>query len=316
MILSVAAVGIIFGTVGLVAEAILAEVASGRREAKRMEQAVAELRDHFIVCGYGRVGSMVARELVHGGQRVVVVDIRPESLDTALADGHLVVAGDGTSDAVLLRAGVERARGLVTSIDSDANNVYVTLSARALNPGLFIVGRASADGAEAKVLQAGANRVVSPYPMAGRRIAELAIRPRVVEFIDAALSHGELAFSMEEVEVGAGRPLDGRDGRCAPRRRDLHPGDRPRPGRLRAEPSRRSDPRRRRDSDRLRVEPRRSAPCASGSDASRRRRVRGGVGRRVGPGVSPRSPARSPAAPRSPARRSGRARRSGGAACR
>jgi len=210
MVVSIAGVGIIFGTVGLVAEAILAEVASGRREAKRMERAVSELRDHFIVCGYGRVGSMVTRELVHGGQRVVVVDIRPESLETARADGHLVVAGDGTSDRVLTEAGVERARGLVTSIDSDANNVYVTLSARAMNPGLFIVGRASGEQAEAKVLQAGANRVVSPYTMAGRRIAELALRPRVVEFIDAALSHGELAFSMEEVEVGEGGPLEGR----------------------------------------------------------------------------------------------------------
>ena len=153
---------------------------------------------------------MVARELVDGGQQVVVVDIRPESLDKARADGLLVVAGDGTSDAVLIEAGVGRAGGLVTSIDSDANNVYVTLSARALNPGLFIVGRASAVGAEAKVLQAGANRVVSPYTMAGQRIAELALRPRVVEFIDAALSQGELAFSMEEVEVGADGPLDGR----------------------------------------------------------------------------------------------------------
>jgi voltage-gated potassium channel len=210
MLLSIAAVGIIFGTVGLVAEGLLAEVASGRREARRMERAVAELRDHFIICGYGRVGSMVAGELVEGGQRVVVVDIRPESLDHARADGLLVVAGDGTSDSVLIEAGVERARGLVTAIDSDANNVYVTLSARALNPTLFIVGRASAVGAEAKVLQAGANRVVSPYTMAGRRIAELALRPRVIEFIDAALSQGELAFSMEEVEVGAGGPLDGR----------------------------------------------------------------------------------------------------------
>jgi len=210
MILSVAAVVIIFGTVGVVAEGVLAEVASGRREARRMERAVAELRDHFIVCGYGRVGSMVARELVHGGQRVVVVDIRPQSLETAVADGHLVVAGDGTSDAVLRQAGVERARGLVSAIDSDANNVYVTLSARALNPSLFIVGRAGAEGADKKVLQAGADRVVSPYTMAGRRIAELALRPRVIEFIDAALSHGELAFSMEELEVGAGGPLDGR----------------------------------------------------------------------------------------------------------
>jgi voltage-gated potassium channel len=210
MLLSIAAVGIIFGTVGLVAEGLLAEIASGRREAKRMERAVADLRDHFIICGYGRVGSMVARELVQGGQRVVVVDVRPESLDIARADGLLVVEGDGTSDRVLMEAGVERARGLVTAIDSDANNVYVTLSARALNPTLFIVGRASAVGAGAKVLQAGANRVVSPYTMAGQRIAELALRPRVVDYIDAALSQGELAFSMEEVEVGSGGPLDGR----------------------------------------------------------------------------------------------------------
>ena len=210
MILSVGAVGIIFGTVGIVAEGLLAEVASGRKEAMRMERAVAELRNHFIICGYGRVGSMVARELVHGGQRVVVVDLRPESLVPAQADGHLIVAGDGTSDVVLRKAGVEHARGLVTCIDSDANNVYVTLSARALNPSLFIIGRASADGAAAKVLQAGADRVVSPYTMAGRRIAELALRPRVVEFIDAAMSHGELAFSMEEVEVGTGGSLGGR----------------------------------------------------------------------------------------------------------
>jgi len=108
-----------------------------------------------------------------------------------------------------VRAGVGRARGLITTIDSDANNVYVTLSARSMNPDLFIVARASAVGAEAKLAQAGANRVVSPYTMAGRRAAELAIRPRVADFIDAALSHGNLSFSLEEVEVDADSPLLG-----------------------------------------------------------------------------------------------------------
>jgi voltage-gated potassium channel len=209
MVLAISAVGIIFGTIGLVAEAIVADAASGKREAKRMQSAVAQVHDHFLVCGYGRVGSTVARELVHGGQRVVVVDVRGESLQTARSDGHLVVAGDATDDETLRRAGVERARGLVTSIDSDALNVYVTLSSRALNPALFIVARANAEGSEAKLLQAGADRVVSPYSMAGRRIAELAIRPRVADFIDAALSHGQLAFSLEEVEVAAGGPLEG-----------------------------------------------------------------------------------------------------------
>ncbi len=210
MLLAIAAVGIIFGTVGLVAEALLSDATSGRREAKRMDQTLAALRDHYIVCGYGRVGSIVAQELVHSGHRVVVVDIRPESLDAARADGHLAVAGDGTTDAILHRAGVERAKGLVTSIDSDANNVFVTLSARAMNPGLFIVSRASARESEAKLSQAGADRVVSPYRMAGHRIAELAVRPQVADFIDAALSHGQLAFSMEEVQATAGGALAGR----------------------------------------------------------------------------------------------------------
>jgi voltage-gated potassium channel len=210
MAFAVAGIGVLFGTVGLVAEAVLTEVASGRREARRMQRSVDALRDHFIVCGYGRVGSMVARQLVADGYDVVVIDVRPESLDEAAADGLRTVSGDGTSDAVLVQAGVSRARGLVSSIDSDANNVYVTLSARAMNPGLFIVARASAEGADLKLLQAGADRVVSPYSMAGRRIAELAVRPRVVEFIDAAMSRGELAFTMEEVEVRPGGMLAGR----------------------------------------------------------------------------------------------------------
>ena len=209
MILAVAGVGIIFGSIGIVAETIISEAASGRREAKRMQESVDALRDHYIVCGYGRVGSTVVRELEHTGERLVVIDINPASLEHAARDGHLVVEGDATDDATLRRAGVVVARGLVTTIDSDANNVYVTLSARAINDRLFIVARANAEGSEAKLAQAGANRVVSPYTMAGRRIAELASRPRVADFIDAALSHGNLSFSLEEVEVDAESPLLG-----------------------------------------------------------------------------------------------------------
>lgn len=208
--LSVAGIAIIFGSIGLVAEAVLAETVSGRREARRMTEQIGTLRGHLILCGYGRVGSTVARELTHAGARFVVVDINPESLAEATHDGHLVVEGDATNDDVLRAAGVDRARGLITTIDSDAHNVYVTLSARALNPALFVVARANQEGAEAKLLQAGASRVVSPYTRAGRQIAELAIRPRVADFIDSALSHGELAFSLEEIEVAQGGPLAGR----------------------------------------------------------------------------------------------------------
>ena len=210
LVVAVAGVAIIFGSVGIVAEAVLSDVVSGRGEAKRMTQAVDGLRGHFILAGYGRVGATVARELDHAGQRFVVVDINPDSLARAQGDGHLVVMGDATNDEILHAAGIDRARGLITTIDTDANNVYVTLSARALNPGLFIVARANQDGSEAKLAQAGADRIVSPYTRAGRQIAELAVRPRVADFIDFALSHGELAFSIEEVEVAAGGPLEGR----------------------------------------------------------------------------------------------------------
>jgi voltage-gated potassium channel len=209
MTLSLAGVGLIFGTVGIVAEYLVVEATSGRREAERMADAVSKLRDHYILCGYGRVGLTVARELVHAGLKVVVIDVLPESLARARREGFLEVEGDATEEATLRAAGIERARGLITTIDSDAHNVYVILSARAINPKLFVVARANTEDSEARLMQAGASRVVSPYTMAGHRLAELAVRPRVVDFIDAALSHGELAFSMEEVEVVAGGPTDG-----------------------------------------------------------------------------------------------------------
>jgi voltage-gated potassium channel len=209
MLLAVSGVAIIFGTIGIVAETIISEAANGRREAKRMREAVADLEGHYIVCGYGRVGSTVARELVHTGDRLVVIDILPASLERASKAGLLVVEGDATDDATLRAAGVDRARGLIACIDSDANNVYVTLSARSINPTLFIVARANFEGSDAKLVQAGADRVVSPYTNAGRRLAELAVRPHVADYIDAALSHGNLSFSLEEVVVGAGSPLLG-----------------------------------------------------------------------------------------------------------
>jgi voltage-gated potassium channel len=204
MLLALTGVGLIFGSVGIVAEYLVVEATSGRREAKRMTDAVNKLSGHYILCGFGRVGQTVARELVHSSRKVVVIDILAESLARARREGFLEVEGDATEEATLKAAGIERAKGLITTIDSDAHNVYVILSARAMNPKLFVVARANTEDSEARLMQAGASRVVSPYTMAGHRLAELATRPRVVDFIDAALSHGELAFSMEEVEVVAG----------------------------------------------------------------------------------------------------------------
>jgi len=174
-----------------------------------MARTIGKLSGHFVVCGYGRVGSMVARELVEDGHDVVVIDVREDSLRRAEQDGYLVVHGDGATDEVLLRAGVERAKGLVSAIDSDAHNVYVTLTARSLNHRLFIVARAGTANVIDKLLQAGANRAVSPYTMAGRRMINLALRPGVVEFMDAALTKGDMTFGMEEVIADDGSTLAG-----------------------------------------------------------------------------------------------------------
>ncbi len=208
---AIAGVGLIFGTVGIIVEELVRDATSGKREARRVADRVAAMRDHYVLCGYGRVGSTVATELAHEGHPTVVVDGNEASIEHARRDGYLAVAGDATDDATLMAAGIDRARGLIATMDSDANNVYVILSARAINPGLFIVGRASSTDALAKMQRAGADRVVSPYTMAGRRLAELASRPRVVDFLDQALSHGQLAFSIEELVVEQDSVLAGRD---------------------------------------------------------------------------------------------------------
>jgi voltage-gated potassium channel len=209
VLLALAGVGIIFGTVGFVAETFVAEALSGRREQRRMTQAIEGLRNHFILCGYGRVGTTAARELQHAGVPVVVIDSNPDAVAEARRAGHLAMVADATHDEVLVQAGVSLARGLVTTVDTDAQNVYVTLTARSLNPKLFIVARANEDGSDAKLRQAGADRAVSPYTRAGQQIAELATRPHVADFIDFALSHGQVSFSIEELEVVAGSRLAG-----------------------------------------------------------------------------------------------------------
>jgi voltage-gated potassium channel len=209
MAAAVVGTALLFGGVGILAEVVLAEIGSGRRERRKMQERIAGMSDHYIVCGYGRVGSTVSAELRGSGRDVVIVDIRPDSIERARDDGYLVVVGDATDEPTLLAAGIERAAGLVATMDEDVYNVYVVLSARTLSRQIFIVGRANAPIAEARLKRAGANRIVSPYTMAGHRIAELAVRPAVSDYIDAALSRAHISFSIEEYRVVAGGPLDG-----------------------------------------------------------------------------------------------------------
>jgi len=176
-------------------------------ERRRMERDIGRISGHTIVCGWGRVGRAVAGYLAGQGSAVVVVDLDPQRV----ADlAHPALAGDVTDDDVLRKAGIMRARALVTAINTDAENVYVTLSARSLRPDLVIIARARNEASEAKLLRAGATRVVNPQRIGGQRIAAAALQPNVVEFLVVVMHDGSLEFRLEEVPVRAGSRLAGR----------------------------------------------------------------------------------------------------------
>jgi len=163
-------------------------------------------KDHYIICGYGRMGSIVCKELKDKGISFVVIEKNPVPLDDK---DILILYGDATSDETLKRAGVERAKGLVSVLPTDAENLFVVLSARELNPDLFIVARASDEGAEQKMLRAGANRVVSPYHIGGLKIAHIILKPAVMDFIEFATKSGNIELQMEEVTIKEGSKLGG-----------------------------------------------------------------------------------------------------------
>lgn len=171
---------------------------------RRMRRRVAEMTEHYILCGYGRVGGEIARIFTDEGIDFVIIDINPKSLDLAAAEGFRIISGDAADAKTLRAAGVERARGLVAAVDSDEINIYVTLSARVLNPNLFIVARANRRDAESKLRLAGATRIISPYQIGGRRMASLAMRPTAVEFVDTLLFAKNSQLVLEDFTIPSG----------------------------------------------------------------------------------------------------------------
>jgi len=192
----------IFAYVGsLVVEAIARGVIGGIWADRRRRRTLERLSDHYIICGYGRVGRRVADEFREAKAQFVVLDFSEAAKDAAAEDGVLFVEGNGTDDDDLRATGLDRARGLVAASDDDADNLYITLSARAANPGLLIVARASNEDAGKKLRLAGADRIVQPYTAAGRVMANLVLKPQVTAFIDVVTTAagGDLRF--EEIEV-------------------------------------------------------------------------------------------------------------------
>jgi len=203
-----------FGVLTFTLLTLIGYVIEGRLGAvvgeRRMRGRVAKMTDHFILCGYGRVGREIARNFTEERIAFVVIDINPDSLAKAAEQGLTVVTGNAADVETLKTAGVERAKGLITCIDSDENNVYVTLSARVLNPKLFIIARASRDDTQPKLRLAGASRIISPYTIGGRRMASLAMRPTAVEFVDTVLSANNGELLLEDFTIPADSAWIGR----------------------------------------------------------------------------------------------------------
>ena len=185
----------------IVVEGIARGVFTGALAERRRRRRIERLSDHYIICGYGRVGRRVADEFRHADVEFVVLDFTDDAVEAAREAGVDYIEGNGTEDEDLREAGLERARGLVASSDSDSDNLYITLSARSAKPDLLIVARASDEDAAKKLRLAGADRVVQPYSTAGKEMAKLVLRPQVAAFLDIVSTSGGPELLFEEIEV-------------------------------------------------------------------------------------------------------------------
>jgi voltage-gated potassium channel len=177
----------------------------GRR---RMEKGLKELKDHYIVCGFGRVGRRISQELCARRASFVVIDRDPQRIVQAEEDCFIFIQGDSTVDQTLIDAGIERARGLITAVADEADSVFIVLSARQLNPQLFITARAESEEGRKKLLRAGANKVISPYKIGAIRMALTTLRPNLVDFMEVVTFDRETGLAIEEIAIKPGSPID------------------------------------------------------------------------------------------------------------
>jgi voltage-gated potassium channel len=209
MFVLVGGVGTVLYSFTLIGARVIESALHNPLERRRISYMLDQLEQHFIVCGYGRIGAIIVDEFRRQHVPYVVIERDPERVRALTEAGHLAVEGDASSEDVLGKAGVARARGLIAAVSTDAENVYTILSARLMQPTLYIIGRAGSDESTRKIKRAGANRVISPYQIGGLHMAQLALRPAVVEFVQLATSSEFLELSMEQIEVRADGPLVG-----------------------------------------------------------------------------------------------------------
>jgi voltage-gated potassium channel len=207
IILIFSGVGTAFYTVTLLATLIVEGGLYRRFESRRVARMLEQITDHFILCGYGRIGSIIATELHQGGVPLVVVERDPTRATQATDRGWLALEADASREEVLAHAGIHRARGLIAAVGTDAENVFTVLTARVMRPDLFIIARVESDDAESKLRRAGADRVISPYRIGATHMVQTALRPAVVDFVRLATSSERLDLSMEQVHITDDSPL-------------------------------------------------------------------------------------------------------------
>jgi voltage-gated potassium channel len=209
-VLLIGGVGTAIYAFTLVAASVVESRLEPRSRERRRFRMIDRLTDHFILCGAGRIGTIIADEFRRQGTPFVVIDRDPEAVQEALARGDLAVEADASREDILTRLRIDRARGLIAALGSDAENVYTILTARGLRPDLLVIARADSDDAGRKLLRAGANRVISPYQIGAVQMAQTALRPAVVDFVELATSSENLELAMEQVTIGGASSLANR----------------------------------------------------------------------------------------------------------
>ena len=187
---------------------------------RKMQSRINKLNDHYIICGFGRMGKKIATELERRKKPFVIIE-KMEAVSEA-SENYPYIQGDATEDANLINAGIERAKGLVAVLGDDASNVFTTLSARVLNPALKIIAKAEEESSREKLLKGGANRVVLPYEIGGFRVSQALLKPTVMEYIDEIFSRGDIGLDIEEVKLSEQSKLIGKSVRESGLRSDLN----------------------------------------------------------------------------------------------
>lgn len=199
VLLVITGVTVLFYTVGKIAQVMFEGQFQRFLGRMKVEKRIESMKGHYIICGFGRIGSLICREFAAKPLPFVVVENNPAIIEKLEGEKYPFIRGNATEDETLLKAGIKRAKGLVSVVTSDTENVYITLTARGLNPDLYILSRAGEDGSDIKLQRAGANKVISPYHIGGSRMAQAILRPNVVDFIEIATGREHLDLQMEEI---------------------------------------------------------------------------------------------------------------------